>query len=160
GEGRGASFTVTLPMVQPPGPDTSPARAAHAVAERLDGLRVLVVDDQADERELFTTILRRCGVEAMSASSAAEGLRLVREWRPDVLVSDIAMPEEDGYVLLQKVRALGPDRGGDVPAVAVTAHARAEDRERALAGGFQAYVAKPIDRLRLVEVVALVAGRA
>ena len=159
GERQGATFTVELPIGQSWAPDLSPGRATRRVTNRLDGLRVLVVDDQADERELFTTILKRFGAETASASSAADGLRLVHEWRPDVLVSDIAMPEEDGYVLLQKVRALGPDRGGAVPAVAVTAHARAEDRERAVAGGFQSYVAKPIDRLKLVEVVAFAAGR-
>jgi PAS domain S-box-containing protein len=159
GEGRGATFTVHLPAGRSWAPELPPTLPGSAAAGRLDGVRVLVVDDQADERELFTTILGGFGAETKAAGSAAEGLELVREWKPDVLVSDIAMPEEDGYTLLRKVRALGRDGAGDVPAVAVTAHARAEDRERAFAAGFQTYVAKPIDRLKLVEVVARAVGR-
>jgi protein-histidine pros-kinase len=158
GEGRGATFTVELPAGRSWAAEPLPTLPARALTGRLDGLRVLIVDDQADERELFTTILGGFGAETKTAASAAAGLKLVREWKPDVLVSDIAMPEEDGYTLLRKVRALGRDAAGDVPAVAVTAHARAEDRERAFAAGFQMYVAKPIDRLKLVEVVARAAG--
>jgi PAS domain S-box-containing protein len=159
GEGRGATFTVDLPAGRSGSPELLPTLPGRAAPGRLDGVRVLIVDDQLDERELFTTILGGFGAETKTAASTAEGLKLVRDWKPDVLVSDIAMPEEDGYALLRKVRALGRDAGGDVPAVAVTAHARAEDRERALAAGFQTYVAKPIDRLKLVEVVARAAGR-
>ena len=161
GEGQGSTFTVELPV----GRRSSAASKAMAppaarLMQNLDGLDILVVDDRADERELLTAILERHGAHVRTAASAAEALSEFQTRRPDVLISDIAMPNEDGYALLHKVRNLSREEGGDVPAIAVTAHARAEDRERALAAGFQMYVPKPIERIRLLDAVALVCGRA
>jgi PAS domain S-box-containing protein len=153
GEGRGATFSITLPVAGAPAaspPDLSKER--NSQAERLDGIRVLVVDDQADERELLYTILSSRGAEVDTAESADAALERIRRSRPAVLVTDIAMPEQDGYALLRRVRAL-PDVSRNLPAIAVTAHARAEDRLRALTAGFQAYLSKPIEHARLVRAV-------
>jgi CheY-like chemotaxis protein len=157
GEGRGATFRVELPASR-----NAPAwRAAPVGArENLHGLHALVVDDRPDERELLGTILERHGARVTTADSVRRALDAIAEARPDVLITDIAMPGEDGYVLLRRVRELGPAQGAGIPAVAVTAHARAEDRDRALAAGFQSYVAKPIDRARLLQAIAIACGRA
>jgi PAS domain S-box-containing protein len=152
GPGRGATFVVTLPLETAPVAErVEPARRESA--ERLEGVRVLVVDDHADERDLFTTLLERHGADVQAVGSAREAIAMIEAWRPDVLVTDIAMPEQDGYRLLQDVRARGPRGGGGIPAVAVTAHARVEDRDRALSAGFQMYVSKPIEPHRFVEAV-------
>ena len=111
---------------------------------------MLVVDDRSDERHLFNFILRYAGADVRTAAMAAEATKICETWRPDVLVSDIAMPHEDGYVLLARLRAKHPD----LPAIAVTAHARQEDRERALLAGFNLYVAKPVAPVRLNEAVS------
>jgi protein-histidine pros-kinase len=155
GEGRGATVRIELPASRHlPAPPRGP-RHTH---ENLHGVHVLVVDDRADERELLAAILERHGARVSTADSARAALQILGDARPDVLISDIAMPDEDGYVLLRRVRGLAPAQGGGVPAVAVTAHARAEDRDRALAAGFQSYVAKPIDRARLLQAIALARG--
>ena len=153
GEGLGASFSVTLPIA------TAPAQSpvgreveAEARPDRLAGIRVLVVDDRADECELLSAVLTATGANVDTAESAVTALERIRERPPNVLVTDIAMPEQDGYSLIRRVREL-PGIGPDLPAVAVTAHARAEDRVRALAAGFQAYLSKPIDHGRLVRIV-------
>ena len=158
GEGQGATFTIELPVGRHPTTGRSPV-VAPGSGQRIDGLRVLVVDDRADERELLKTILERHGADVTTAESTREALRAIAARRPEVVISDIAMPGEDGYTLLRQIRALGPEQGGDIPAIAVTAHARAEDRERALATGFQMYVAKPINRAKLLEAVMLVCRR-
>ena len=120
----------------------------------LAGLNVLVVDDDADGREVVRQALLRAGANPMTAASAAEAMDLVRRRRPDVIVSDIAMPDEDGYALIRRVRALPAAAGGETPAVALSAYSREEDRQRALAAGFQAHVAKPVDPAALVAAVA------
>jgi hypothetical protein len=120
---------------------------------------VLVVDDEADSRELLTAILQRTGAEATAVPSVAQALEMLQQSKVDVLVSDIQMPNEDGYALIRKVRQLSPERGGTVPAIAVTANARGEDRSRALSAGFQLHMAKPIDPAELTEMIAQMVGR-
>jgi PAS domain S-box-containing protein len=158
GEGRGTTLTVTLPVL----PVAGLAPAAHLIAPpaptRLDGISVLVVDDHADSRDLVTTILERLGAAVFSAASATEGLALLRAERPDVVVSDLEMPGESGYDMIQKVRALPPGEGGLTPAVALTAYARTEDRIRVLAAGFQEHVAKPALPEELAAAIAAVVG--
>jgi CheY-like chemotaxis protein len=119
----------------------------------LRGLRVLVVEDEADARALLTEVLSAYGATVDVAATANEGLDRLAEFRPDVLVSDIAMPSVDGYTLLRRVRQLSPELGGRIPAVALTAHARAEDVERARIAGFQQHVAKPVDPAHLAAVL-------
>ncbi|XXX49509.1 ATP-binding protein [Sorangium sp. So ce119] len=170
GEGRGATFDVALPVAGPAqtGDDglvrtrdsAAPGRAPPGAPERrVDGLRVLVVDDEDDAGEIAGAMLRELGVEPRVVRSAEEALRALVEFRPDILISDLAMPHEDGFSLMRKVRALAPDAGGAIPAIAITAYARREDRQRALASGFQVYLTKPIVAAELSEVVSsLVAG--
>jgi CheY-like chemotaxis protein len=118
------------------------------------------VDDDSDARELLATVLAQCGVEVTAAASAAEGLVAVQRFKPHVLLSDIEMPEEDGYTLIRKVRALAPDQGGRTPALALTAYTRAEDRCRAFAAGFQMHLAKPVEPEELISAVATLATNA
>jgi CheY-like chemotaxis protein len=125
----------------------------------LSGLSVLVVDDEADARELIATVLEQAGARAITASSVDEALARVVRDRPDVLLTDIGMPDADGYTLLQKVRELAPDEGGRIPAAALTAYSRTEDARRAFAAGFLRHVAKPVEPAFLVAQVAALAGR-
>jgi CheY-like chemotaxis protein len=125
----------------------------------LDGLRVLVVDDEADARELVATMLREYNVEVIAVASASEALEALQRLKPDVLVSDIGMPGEDGYTLMRKVRALEAEQGGQIPAVALTAYAREEERRSALAAGFQQHMPKPVNVVELAAIVANLAGR-
>ena len=153
GEGHGASFSVTLPVAGAPiGSKLEPLKHDHSQPERLDDLRILIVDDQADERDLLSTVLTARGAQVATADSVDAAMALIQRSPPDVLVTDIAMPGQDGYALLRRVRAL-PDVGRDMPAIAVTAHARTEDRSRALTAGFQAYLSKPIEHARLVRTL-------
>jgi PAS domain S-box-containing protein len=153
GDGRGATFTIALPAPRASGAALEPAGTGTAPSAPLHGLRILVVDDQADERELFRTILTTRGADVRVAEDAHDAIEAFVDFRPDVLVTDVAMPGEDGYTLLAKVRGLDAD-GSRVPAVAVTAHARVEDRRRALLAGFEAYVSKPVEPDRLVDLVS------
>ena len=164
GEGRGATLVVELPL---PIEDVSPAAKPAIVYRRresassrlinLAGRRILVVDDEADARDLLAQILGQAGADVIVVGSADEALETLRRWRPDVLVSDIGMPGDDGYVLIRKVRALGTAEGGQVRALALTAYARSEDRALALEAGFHTHIAKPVDPL---ELTALIAGLA
>jgi CheY-like chemotaxis protein len=120
----------------------------------LQGLTVLVVDDNPDARDLLEFILASHGAQVRTAASAAEALEALSQSLPDVLISDIGMPEEDGYSLIRKVRAREASRGGRVPALALTAYGRAEDRQRALAAGFHTHLAKPAQPEELARVVA------
>jgi CheY-like chemotaxis protein len=157
GKGKGAEFTVLLPALDGQ-PSVTGSRASLSAQDSLRGRRLLVVDDRLDELSLFRTILEAQGADVQTAGSVREALALLEEHGPpDVLVSDIAMPEQDGYELLRIVRALPPELGGQVPAIAITAHARREDRDRVLAAGFTEYIAKPVDPATLVETVASVA---
>jgi CheY-like chemotaxis protein len=137
--------------VHPAAKDTLPS---YDCPERLEGLKVLVVDDEADTRELFRVGLGQCGAEVMTAGSAREALAAIEERRPDLLLSDIGMPGEDGYELIRKVRALPAGRGGKIPAIALTAYARTEDRLRALRAGYQMHISKPVELAELVAVMA------
>jgi signal transduction histidine kinase/ActR/RegA family two-component response regulator len=147
GEGKGATFTVTLPLLT--GWEELPEKrfeeplAAIDAGLSLVGLRVLAVDDEPDARELLTTTLVKFGVEVRAAESASKALEILGGWRPDVLISDVEMPGLDGYSLIQKVRDLESENGR-LPAIALTAHARREDRDRALQAGFQIHISKPI----------------
>lgn len=165
GLNQGSKFTVRFPLLATARPTVvNPVR--HPVArdsvvevelQRLDGVRVLVVDDEPNASEALMVLFQSCGADACFAGSAAEALLLFESWRPDILVSDIAMPGEDGYSLIRKVRARGPQRGGTIPAVALTAYAKVEDRVSILSAGFQMYLSKPADPTELVAVVASLA---
>jgi CheY-like chemotaxis protein len=141
-------------------PKASDAPPSPDCPERLDGLKVLVVDDEADTRELLSVVLRRCGAEVVTANSAVEARDLLESSRPDVLISDIGMPGEDGYELIRRIRALSVEKGGKIPAVALTAYARTEDRLRVLRSGYQMHLPKPVEVSELVAIVANLAGRA
>ena len=151
GEGRGAVFTVEIPLAADARP-VETSRSARVGDAALDGLRVLVVDDEPDSNEVVRTLLTACGADVRTATSAREALAVVESWLPDVVVSDLAMPEEDGYSLLARMRAYGPPLHS-VPAIALTAYSAPSDREHALSAGFQAHVAKPVRTADLVGAV-------
>jgi signal transduction histidine kinase/CheY-like chemotaxis protein len=171
GEGRGTTFTVELPLrgvraLERPASDT--LAREHPTASTpvpfddlpdLDGLRVLAVDDQPDTLAMVSLALGECGATVRTATTAAAGFEELRAWRPDLLISDIGMPGEDGYALIAKVRALTPDEGGETPAVALSAYARVEDRMRTLSAGYQMHVPKPVEPAELVAIVASLAMR-
>jgi len=165
GAGLGTTFVVELPlrMAQESDADLSAMHDGIAspamAAAQLGGLTVLYVDDEPDARELVQRLLSRYGARVVTAESARAGWQLMVEHRPDVIVADIGMPEEDGYSLIRAIRALPAESGGATPAAAITALARPEDRRRALLAGFQTHVAKPVDVAELVAVVASLAGR-
>jgi signal transduction histidine kinase/ActR/RegA family two-component response regulator len=167
GEGHGATFIVNLPVavahveagearIHPQAASSPPD---EVLPTSLAGLRVLVVDDEPDARTLLKRLLEGWDAEVLSAASAAEALAMIESSRPDVLVSDIGMPDVDGYEFLKRVRALGEARGGTIPAIALTASARSEDRTRTLMAGYQVHVAKPVEPGELIATVASVAGR-
>ncbi|MGE5412893.1 MAG: ATP-binding protein, partial [Syntrophomonadaceae bacterium] len=164
GPGRGATFTVRLPV--------SPVRPRRVAAEAeargpgapgsfatLDHVRVLVVDDDPDTVEVVRQVLESAGAQVTAAASAREALAALSARPPDVLLSDLGMPDEDGYTLIRKVRSLDPARGGRVPAAALTAYTRSEDRREALLAGFQVYLPKPVEPAELTAAVARLAGR-
>jgi CheY-like chemotaxis protein len=122
-------------------------------------LKGLIVDDEADTREFVRTVLEQCGSEVTTASSVSEALGVLENHRQDFLISDLGMPREDGYALIRKVRELPAEKGGSTPAAALTAYARADDRNRALRAGFQVHIPKPIDPETLVSVVANLARK-
>jgi PAS domain S-box-containing protein len=161
GRGQGAVFTIRLRLEAPDiVADAPPSAAREArVPVRLSGVRVLVVEDEPDTRDLLSAALGHSGALVEPAASAGEALDALRRRPPDVLVCDIGMPGEDGYALLARVRALTAEEGGLVPAVALTAYARADDRRRALAAGYQVHLAKPVDPDELISLVARMAGR-
>ena len=168
GEGKGATFTVMLPItplyqvdssggrVHPGARDLMPPDEAP---DRLDGLRILVVDDEADTRELLRQGLEYCGATVKVVGTAAETIDALLSSVPDILISDIGMPGTDGYDLIRQVRALPPDRGAKVPAIALTAYTRIEDRLQALRAGYDMHVPKPVELAELCAVAASVARR-
>jgi CheY-like chemotaxis protein len=135
-------------------------RQTSQTPQRLDGLKILVVDDEPDTRELLRTLLGQCGAHTTLAGSAQEAMLLFKDSQPDIVISDIGMPGEDGCHLIGQLRALPPERGGNVPAIALTAYARAEERLRVLRSGFQTHVPKPVELPELVAVTASLVGRA
>jgi PAS domain S-box-containing protein len=165
GEGRGAAFTITLPAAAdhatPSGeaPRGSIISASQADLPSLDGVRVLLVDDLAEARELIRFALINRGAEVKTAASSAEGLSALGEWRPDVILSDIAMPGEDGYTFIRKVRMLSEESGGTVPAASLTAYVGGKEYIKSIEAGYQAYITKPIEWAELIMIVASLAGR-
>jgi PAS domain S-box-containing protein len=177
GAGEGAVFRVTLPLLAAVRAlHTSTVSAAESSSQasadgngffhgfmcppELDGLRVLLVEDDTDSRELLVAVLEQCRAEVVAVASVAAAMRALEDWLPDVLISDIEMPGEDGFTLIRRLRQLPAERGGEIPAAALTAYARPEDRMRALVAGFQIHVPKPVEPAELVTVVASLAGRA
>ena len=167
GLGHGAVFTVELPLAQE---RRDPARAEERRREverrrsrkgavRLDGLHVLLVEDDDDSRKLLGTMLRRHGARVTSTKSAAEAFSAFSHGLPDVLISDIGMPDEDGYAFIRKLRALPLEKGGQTPAIALTGYASRKDRERALAAGYHQHVAKPIEQAEMIAAIAALVGR-
>ena len=168
GEGQGATFTIRLParsalpaIRRAPSATFGPDRGTCAIDQvpRLDGLRLLAVDDEEDSLDLVRTVLVAQGAEVHVATSAREALEKFACVRPDVIVSDIGMPETDGLSLITKIRTLTPEQGGRTPAVALTAYARREDAQRAFAAGYQMHLAKPAEPAQLAAVVANLGGR-
>ncbi|MBD1911851.1 PAS domain-containing protein [Leptolyngbya sp. FACHB-16] len=160
GEGQGATFIVELPLL----PDARLEGEEHTLGpfltahpNSLKGLKVLVVDDEKDTREFLVVALEQAGAIAISANSAQEALQAMHRDRPHILLSDIGMPDEDGYALIRQIRALPPELGGNIPAAAITAYVRGGDRQKALTAGFQMHISKPIDPTHLLQVVAQLA---
>jgi CheY-like chemotaxis protein/two-component sensor histidine kinase len=155
GTGRGATFVVELPATA----IRAPARASlldngeAGAMPSLAGIRVLLVDDQPDAVELAQSALSGAGADVQAARSAGEAMSVLSRWTPDVLVSDIGMPDVDGYTLIREVRALPPHAGGTIPAIALTAYVQADDRVRALSAGYQLHVPKPVDPRELALAV-------
>ncbi|MBW4576560.1 MAG: PAS domain S-box protein [Aphanothece sp. CMT-3BRIN-NPC111] len=164
GEGQGATFTVKLPLIEgskgngETGNSSNSPLVQQLTPSVLSGLQVLVVDDEADTREFFITVLEECGAKVRAVVSAGEALELLKSFKPDVLVSDIGMPVEDGYSLIRKIRGMEAEPG-QIPAMALTAYAREEDRQQALSAGFQMHISKPVEPAKLVAGVANLAGR-
>jgi CheY-like chemotaxis protein len=172
GKNRGATFTVKLPRVTFDEAERMAAKdrkLGHPSAEEeapleyppasLEGVKVLVVDDEPDARELLTAVLGGDKAEVIAVASAAEALSTLDDFKPDVVVSDVEMPGEDGYSMIRKVRAMEAERGRKIPAAALTAHASLQDRMQALASGFQMHIPKPVEPAELVAAVASLAGR-
>ena len=164
GLGQGATFTVMLPLtVLHPDPDvvaerrhpsSGPTGKSPEPCTDLAGVRILVVDDEPDARALLNRVLQDCKAAVIMASSAAEAVTLLQRHRPDAIISDIGMPDEDGYSLIRKIRSFTADQGGETPAVALTAYARSEDRIQAIVAGFQHHLAKPVGASELIAVIA------
>ena len=164
GVDQGATFTVRLPSLAQDAASAplvlrSPADSAPEAYPELAGLRVLVVDDERDARELVHAVLARCGAKVTTAASAAEAFASLQNAPHDVLLSDISMPGEDGYQLIRRVRALADEARAGIPAAALTAYARLEDRDAALAAGYHMHVAKPVEPAVLARVVRTLSGR-
>ncbi|HYU41265.1 MAG TPA: ATP-binding protein [Vicinamibacteria bacterium] len=160
GEGKGSTFTVRLPLREEAGPPEIPRRMpAAAATPQLSGVDVLVVEDESDARELIRTMLEQLGAGVVTASSAQEGLAALDARSLDVLLSDIEMPGMDGYSFMRAVRERPASRGGQIPAAALTAYARPEDRDAALRAGYQLHVSKPVQPAELAAVVSSLAGR-
>lgn len=165
GVGQGATFIVQLSLI----PDSKgvndlrqlalQGRARIEDSFNLNGIQVLIVDDELDTREFLVTALEQYGASVTAAASVSEAIRLLECFKPDLLLSDIGMPVEDGYALIRYIRTKPPEQGGSIPAAALTAYAREEDRILALEAGFQMHVPKPIEPIRLVAVVAELAGK-
>ncbi|PLZ89559.1 hypothetical protein CEN44_12770 [Fischerella muscicola CCMEE 5323] len=165
GEGQGTTFTIQLPLLSTDVVSNELAELAILrqtnceTTFNLSGLKILTVDDEADTREFLQTALEQYGAIVTTAASTREALQLLQQVKPDVLLSDIGMPGEDGYSLIRQLRSLPPEQGGQIPAAALTAYARQEDRKLALDAGFQMHIPKPIEPIQLLIVVARLAGR-
>jgi CheY-like chemotaxis protein len=160
GEGRGSTFKVSLPLLVSPGLSAVETEDSPARTPNLEGIAVLVVDDEEDAREAMAVLLGQAGARVISAPGALEALDVLDRERPDVLLSDIAMPGEDGYALIRRVRARPAESGGRIPAAALTAYATLEDRAKAIRAGYDEHIPKPVDPARLIGVVAMLVGTA
>lgn len=160
GIGHGATFTLRVPIAALRTTPLAPSELTAAPQEpvrneehHLKGLRVLAIDDEADVRDMLTRLFEEYGANILTASSAAEGLATMAGWKPHVLISDIGMPDEDGYAFIRKVRSLPPGQGADTPAIALTGYVRVEERMRALEAGFQMFVPKPVETHELISLI-------
>jgi CheY-like chemotaxis protein len=158
GADQGSTFTISLPLLPIRREAATDEPRVHPKAEirpaldcppELSDLRVLLIDDEEDSRDLLNIVLDSCGANVTMASSAAEAFETIKSKKFDVIVSDIGMPDEDGFSLIGRIRNLPNEQGGDVPAIALTAYARAEDRVQALRSGFQMHIAKPVEPTEL-----------
>jgi len=167
GHGSGANFTVNLPLMGIFSEHRSADRSHYSdlnataaqEAPQLSGIKVMVVDDEPDTCDVLKIMIEQYGGEVKTCASCAEALETLKHWKPDVLVSDIEMPGEDGYRLIEKIRLLAPEQGGNVPALALTAYARMDDRMRALSAGYQMHLAKPAEPVELTTVITSLAAR-
>jgi CheY-like chemotaxis protein len=163
GLGRGATFVVTLPLAgeiegQPRGVLADRMPGGQQVPPSALGVRVLVVEDDTETRDILSAILERAGFSYRVATRASEALTVLDDWQPDVIVSDIGMPDMDGYAFVRQLRARPAAQGGGIPALALSAFARAEDRELALRCGYQAHVAKPVEPADLIKAITTLTG--
>jgi PAS domain S-box-containing protein len=158
GEGLGATFTVKLPLRSVQSNVSSDRPAAQNPLD-LNGIRVLVIDDEADSREFVAFVLERASARVTTATTAGEGFALLTQSQPDVLLSDIGMPDMDGYMLMRQVRLLPPEQGGNVLAIALTAYAGDFNQQQALQAGFQQHLAKPIEPEALIRIIANLMNR-
>ena len=163
GEGKGSKFIVSLPLIDienmPVEGSGIRAHREESMSTSLKGLNILVVDDEADSCDLLRALLERCGSKVATVTSAAEALEIIKETPPDLLISDIGMPIEDGYSLIAKVRALPAEQGGQIPAVALTAYAAPTDGQRIIQSGYQIHLAKPIETDEFLSAIANLAAR-
>ncbi|WP_420840295.1 PAS domain-containing protein [Argonema galeatum] len=158
GEGKGATFTVRLPLM-PIQPAVNLDSSSSESSFDLNGVQVLVIDDEKDSREFVAFVLEQAGAEVMTATSAGEGFAALTQFKPNVLLSDIGMPDMDGYMLIQQIRALSPEQGGNVIAIALTAYAGDFNQQQALQAGFQHHLAKPIEPNELIKTIAALIER-
>lgn len=158
GDGLGAIFTVSLPTLahQPLAhqPLAQPDDLLPPPSLTLPGTQILVVDDDPDTRTFMTFLLEQAGARVVAAASAREGLAALQQSQPQILVSDIGMPDMDGYMLMRQIRALPAEQGGQVPAIALTAYVREADQEQSLAAGFQRHISKPVEPAALLRGIA------
>lgn len=165
GKGQGATFTVKLPLLKDDHArmkaelTSASSFAPYLSSLNLEGLQVLVVDDEVDTRDFLSFMLGQYGIEVTTAASAQEALQILEHLQPDILISDIGMPREDGYMLIHKLKALESTRGRKIPAIALTAYAREEDKKQALAAGFQIHVSKPVAVVDFARAIASLVGR-
>ncbi len=155
GEGHGAKFTISLPLLRKTSPPSLPPEAPPASVRKLSGAYVLVIDDDPDARELLEILLVREGAEVALAATGREARSVIRVRHPDVIVCDVGMPEEDGHTFMRALRSAGEGSGAFIPALALTGHASTEDSRAALLAGFQMHVSKPLDPPRLLEGLAI-----
>jgi CheY-like chemotaxis protein len=159
GPGMGSIFTITLPLLvdrgkgKLPSFDSDDQEESPEQQDSLHQVRILIVDDDFDASELFQKALMRSGAEVRTASSVKEALSLLESWKPEMLLSDIGMPDEDGFALIEKLRSLPPEQGGCIPAASLTAYTREEDQKRAIAAGFNIHISKPVSVTELLSSV-------
>lgn len=158
GEGMGATFTVTIPLMRSVQTSAEENRIRHNFPI-VEGVRVLVVDDEPDNLELITFTLEQYGVEVRAVSSSREALSILAQWQPDLLLSDIGMPEMDGYTFIQKLRDLPTEQDRFLPAIALTAYAGETNHQQALSAGFQKHLTKPVDPVELIFAIGETLGK-